>query len=177
MDSETRIYPGEVLEGLKKVVIDLLGEDDLGAVIRVHIRLEQLIGQFVVNLSPHPEHLKRLKLDYDGLVSLALVLGLKEQWGAPFRALGKLRNDFAHKPDMELTKEAVSNLYKSLGPGDKKRVQNCYIKLRDEYKLAGEAKRYAELSPSDQFKLIGISLWGMAQAMAMVAGREPSAEN
>ena len=51
---------------------DLSNEDEMGAVIRAHIRIENLLLKAIRNLTPHPKHLKKLNLDYDGQVTLAL---------------------------------------------------------------------------------------------------------
>lgn len=146
----------------------------MGAVVRAHIRIENLLIQTIENLLPHPKHLKNLGLDYDGRVTLALALGLKEQFGPPFRTLGKLRNDFAHKLDTSLTKQVVSNLYNSLSSEDKEQVQACFKRIKDENEETRHIKRFADLEPRDQFKLIAITLWAVVRAAVNLHPRQAS---
>ena len=135
----------------------------MGAVVRAHIRIESILFSVVEELSPNPQHLRKLGLDYDGYVTLALVLGLSEHLGPPFRALGKLRNDFAHKADFSLNQSSVTNLYTALSGSDKAHVQSMFDRIKgDNEETAG--KKYSELEPMDQFKLIAVTLWAAAQA-------------
>ena len=79
-----------------EIVSILTKEDELGCVIRAHIQIEQLLRRALSRWIPHPEHLNKLNADYDGLVTIALMHGMDESYGPPFRAIGKLRNNFAH---------------------------------------------------------------------------------
>ena len=148
---------------LGKFTEDLSREDEMGAVIRAHIRIENILLAVVEKLTPHPQHLKKLGLDYDGYVTLALALGLKERFGPPLRALGKLRNDFAHKVDFKLTQPAVTNLYAAMATEDKAQVQSMFAQIKDLNEET-RRKRFTELEPMDQFKLIAITLWAVAKA-------------
>lgn len=156
----------EIEAEIQELTTDLFREDEMGAVVRAHIRIENLLIQTIECLLPHPKHLKKLNLDYDARVTLALALGLKEQFGPPFRALGKLRNDFAHKSDTSLTKQVVSNLYDSLSSDDKEQVQACFKRIKDGNEETRHIKRFSELEPRDQFKLIAITLWAVVRAAA-----------
>lgn len=162
-------FSEEVEQGLMNFVDDLFRDDELGAVIRAHIRIEHLIRESVKLLAPHPEHLKRLNLDYGGYVSIAQVLGLDDRFARPFRAMGKIRNDFAHKPDTKLTRQVVNNLYNSLDPIDKKQVQKLFQKIGDKFALSLDAERFEELPPQERFKLIALAIWAMAKSSKMVA--------
>ena len=155
---------------------DLSSEDELGAVIRAHIRIENLLLKAIESLTPRPKHLKKLNLDYDGQVTLALALGLKERFGPPFRALGKLRNDFAHKIDMQLSKSSVANLYSCLGAEEKEQVQECFIRIKDNNEEIRRVQGFTDLEPIDQFKLITVTLWAVAQAVVLLFPDDHSAE-
>ena len=111
---------------------DLSREDEMGMVVRAHIRVESLLIQTVDCLVLRPNLLPKLNLDYDQYVTLALALGLKEQFGPPLRVLGKLRNDFAHKLNTSLTKQSANNFYKSFGADDKRDVQACFERIRGD---------------------------------------------
>jgi hypothetical protein len=157
---------------IQALTADLFREDEMGAVVRAHIRIENLLIQAIECLLPRPAQLKRLNLDYDSRVTLALALGLKERFGPPFRALGKLRNDFAHKLDTSLTKQVVANLYDSLGSEDKEQVQACFRRIKDENEETRHVKRFSDLEPRDQFKLIAITLWAVVRAAVNIHSRE-----
>ncbi len=148
----------------RELTADLFREDEIGAVVRAHIRIENLLNKTIERMLPNPKHLKKLKLDYDGRVTLALALWVKEQFGPPFRALGNLRNKFAHDLNTSLTEEVVANLYESLSPSDKEQVQACFKRIKDENAETRHVQQFTDLAPPDQFKIIAISLWAVVRA-------------
>lgn len=81
-------------EDLQKV---LLGQDELGMVIRAHINIEnELIGFIRSRMSP-PGALDALELDYIGRIKLAGGLGMNKDLRKALAAVGVLRNKFAHR--------------------------------------------------------------------------------
>ena len=146
----------------------------MGAVIRTYIRIESLLIHTVECLLPNPTQLPKLNLDYDDHVTLALALGLKEQFGPPLRGLGKLRNNFAHKLDIKLTKAVVQSLYDCLSSEDKEQVQKCFRRIQDENEETRHVKRFVDLEPADQFKLISITLWAVVKAAALLHSKRLS---
>ena len=98
--------PQEIL-GLDEFAEDLGAEDDLGAVIRAHIRIENLLYELLERMSPNPVALKSLNLNYDREVRLAVLLGMDSSLAPPLKLLGKLRNKFAHRIDAAITSEFV----------------------------------------------------------------------
>jgi ribosomal protein L20A (L18A) len=158
-------------QDIQILVKDLFRDDEIASVIRTHAKIEDLLTKTVEALTPKPQHLKRLNLDHDGRITLALALGLKDQFGPPFRAFAKLRNDFAHKPDTALTKEAVENLYKSLGSEEKQQIQECFRKMKASNSQELTENKYSELSPNDQFKIIAVTLWSVVRAAVHLHGK------
>jgi hypothetical protein len=156
--------PVKIQAEIDEFVKDLFREDEMGSVIRAHIRIEYLLLQIINNLIPKPQHVKNLGLDYDGAVTLALALGLNDQFGPPFRALGKLRNNFAHKLDTSINSVVAKNLYSSLSTDTKDQVQRCFHRIKDEHESTRHVKRFADLDPNDQFKLIATTLWAVLRA-------------
>lgn len=167
-------FPLAIEEELNQFTADLSREDEMGAVIRAHIRIENILLLVLDNLIPNPKHLKQLRLDYDGHVTLALSLGLNERFGAPLRTLGKLRNDFAHRIDFKLSKQAVTNLYKSLSTEDKTEVQSVFSRIKGLSDHTRDIGRFSNLEPMDQFKLIAVTLWAVVQAALLLHSREIS---
>ena len=149
---------------LNEFIEDLFREDELGAVVRGHIKIESLLIQILELLSPKPSHLKKLNLDYDGNVTLALLLGLKDDFGPSLRAIGKLRNDFAHKPNTALTKASCQNLYKSLSENEKSLLQDRFKRIKKTNKSLSKYGSFKNIEPRDQFVLITMAIWAPLQA-------------
>lgn len=134
----------------------LSSEDDLGAVVRVAIWVESLVMRLVEQPLPAPKALKDLNLDYHGKVQLAVALGMPEEMAAVLKALGSLRNRFAHQLDMVLKESDVSNVYKALPPARRSYLHEFLKQMHAEGLVPTE--RYASLSPRVQLSLIAMSI-------------------
>ena len=143
----------------------LMGEDELGVVVRAHIHIESVLLRLLDRMVVDPASLKKMDLNYSQRVNFALTLGLKAQHGPPLLALGTLRNAFAHRPETKLSKDRVDNLYKSLGAEDRKLVQRCYETTNS--KMLREAPGLRSLPPKDQFVLMATVMRGMLIAAVM----------
>jgi hypothetical protein len=104
----------EIKDRETKLFSALEGEDDLGVVLRSHIYIEHELKQYILELAPKPEHIKFSDYEYNGMVVLALALGLSPELKAALSSIGSLRNRFAHKLDMTLTMQEANNIYNSL---------------------------------------------------------------
>lgn len=92
-------------------------EDDLGRVVRGHIHIEHELQQTIFFAAPNTDQLKSFeRQEFSEKVRLALVLGLKSDLASALNAAGNLRNKFAHRPDMKLSKEVANNLIAALPP-------------------------------------------------------------
>jgi hypothetical protein len=147
----------------------VLGEDDLAAVVRAHIHIENRLLRFIDLTCPTPKHLKKMELDFSQQVQLALALGLPEDCGPPLHAIGNMRNAFAHRLAAKLSKDRVDSFYKTFSASDKTIVQEIYDRLQ---KGATKSKRkdFRKLEPKDQFVLLVTSLRSMIQANINLAG-------
>lgn len=164
--------PDHLRHDLDEMVKDLFREDEMGAVIRAHIRLENLLLMLVELLAPSPTHLRKLNLDYDGQVTLALTLGLDDGLGPALRAMGNLRNRFAHRLETKLDSGSINNLYASLRPVDKQQVQVSFKRIRETNESITNVTQFSELPPGDQFKLIAVTLWAALQAAVLLVQQE-----
>ena len=149
----------ELKEELDAFVADLFGEDEIGSVIRSHIRLELLLNELVEHLVPNPEHLKKLNLDYDETITLGLMMGMNSEFGPPLRVMGKLRNAFAHNLNTNLDANVVTSLSKSMNQKLKDQVQASFLRIRESNESIQQFRRFAEVPSRDRFKLIAVSLW------------------
>ena len=167
--------PQHVQDAIDAFAKDLGREDEMGSVVRAHIRIENLLVELVEGMVPKPTQLKRLNLEYDGYVSLALALGLEDERGPALRAMGSLRNRFAHKLDTALDLSTVKGLYDALAPRDKEQVQASFGRIRSQHDAVQVAKNYASLSPKDQFQLIALIIWLSLKSKVLIMRGEARA--
>lgn len=154
----------------------LSGEDDLGVVIRVAIWTENILVRLVEQPLPAPKELEKLNLDYHGRISLAVALGMPADMAPALRALGSLRNRFAHRLDMKLTTADVANIFNALPAQRRSYIQDFLNQMHKEGVTA--RAKYSLLSAQDQFKLIAMSLrsfllGGLDEQAALLKARQP----
>lgn len=141
----------------------LEGEDDLGVVLRAHIVIEHELKDFVMASAPKPEHVKFSDYDYDGVVTLACILGLSPELKPALSSIGNLRNKFAHELDMKLADQQTNNLYKLLSGSIKSNVQEAYADLLKTPKYQG----YPKINDLDPKTLFGICVIFIREEIAM----------
>ena len=95
---------------------------------------------------------------------------LKEELKGPLLALGRLRNEFAHRLDAALTEARVDGFYKTFGGDDKQSIHQAFNRTRKSLGVPSK-KRMKQLSPQDRFILYAVSL----RAVLLVAIEEVSA--
>lgn len=139
-----------------KLLRVLLGQDELGVVVRAHIYIEEYIDQFLILMSDKNEYIEKMNLDFSNKLRLALALGLDEELYKPLVSLSKIRNKFAHKTDSFLNKSDVNNFYKGFVGEDKDGLQKI-IEINPN-RTAGLADKYSKLSVSEQFVIMVIYL-------------------
>jgi len=126
------------------------GEDDLGVVIRSHIIIENGLNSFIERLMYDKKEFRKINLEFDKKVKLAVSLGLTDRFKAPLCSLGKLRNQFAHTIRSEISAQDANNLYKSFSAEDKKVLHDSLVRTRkelpehrvDEYKNLAPRVKY-----------------------------------
>jgi hypothetical protein len=153
----------------------LMGEDELGVVLRTHIHIEAWINELLGRMGLDMARLDKAQLEYHQRVHLAIALGLKHEHCAPLLAIGTIRNAFAHNLGAALTKERVNNLHNSLSPGDKAIVQRVYQKTNAqvESRAGDRPGSLRNLEPKDQFILMATAIHGMLRAAVVQLGGEP----
>lgn len=143
---------------------DLLNGDPVGLIIRAHIHIERLLIEFIESSLVAPAALKSLKLDYSGRVTLALALGLPPDFDKPLRALGTIRNGFAHRLDAGLGDQEAKILQRALGPHLKIMLDSYRTA---QLKWAELPKLPNELEPIDRIRLFLVTLWSGVALAAM----------
>jgi hypothetical protein len=135
----------------------LMGEDELGVVIRAHTHIEASLNELLDIFVVTPKFLHDANLSYGQKVRLAGAHGLKKHHVPPLLAMGKIRNQFAHKLNAKLTKERVSELYASFAPEDRKVLHLSYHDTKSKM-LIEKGPDFRKLEPKDQFILMAVSL-------------------
>jgi len=109
----------EIDEERSQLSVDLANEDDLGAVVRGHIRIESLLVRYINAKLKYPKHIESQRFGYYERSSLALALGLRGELKGPLRALGSIRNDFAHSANVIISEKNYIDFISSFSKGDK----------------------------------------------------------
>ena len=135
----------------------LIGEDELGLVIRSHLYIENLLDELLVLLFPCPKHYEEMQLNYSVKVRLACAMGLNPSCKSMLLAVGDIRNKFAH------------NLGKSI---DENMVRDFHSKVDDDLRLAtseilnninaeNNLKSFTDAHPRDQYFFLVVRLWSI----------------
>ena len=135
----------------------LQGEDDLGMVVRAHIRIELCLNELISTLAVDISHIDKMNLEYAQRVHLAVGLGLLPTCAPPLLVMGTLRNAFAHRATATLGRQEVNNLYKALPADDRVIVNQAYEKTKRQLASAG-MPQFRALPPKDQFIFIVVGL-------------------
>lgn len=65
----------------QKLMSVLLNEDELGAVIRAHMALEQDADRFVSLVANNSDYIQKMQIDFSNKLKLAVAFGLDEEIG------------------------------------------------------------------------------------------------
>ena len=148
----------------------LLGEDELGVVVRAHIHIEAWLNELLSRMGVDMKCLDKAELEYHQRVHLAVALGLKKQHCSPLLAFGSIRNAFAHNINATLTKERVTNLYNTLSPEDQEIAQRVYKSTNAKLNASGQPNSLRGLEPKDQFVILATAVHGMLRAAVVQLG-------
>jgi len=135
-------------------------DDDLIAVVRGHLYVESMLNRLIESLLPYPKEIENSRLGWPQRVELSLALGLKKQYGAPLKKLGKIRNTFAHQPDASIQQKDILDLYRCLNKSDQAIVLNSYRKACGKHDDL-QNKEFGNLDHKSKFALIVISIVAM----------------
>ena len=150
----------------------LLGEDELGMVIRGHVHIEHELEGFIRARLTKPKELDQLKLDFSGRVKLAIALGLDERFRPALNFVGGLRNRFAHQLDIAIRSEDARDFYKALDEEAKEIAATQYKATHAKFKIPGRPGDMGQPDPRDRCTLFFVVLWSAvavagAQARAL----------
>lgn len=137
---------------------ELTKEDALGVVLRGAIHIDHELIALVDETSACSAAIKHSNFDYFQRVMIGVALGLNPELAAPLKTIGSLRNRFAHVPNVELGKNEVDAIYKSLSPDHKKIVQTTFKAVRSRHPNSRFASTYSDLVPLDKLVFLIIAL-------------------
>lgn len=160
----------------RQTLIDAFrGNDDLGAVIRSHIVIEQYLNDIIESVLSKPDiYRKHINFDYHIKVKLVIAIGLDQRFGPALNALGKLRNDFAHNIRQNIAKQDANNIYKALDTERKETVQKVFESIKKRYSEEN-FPNYRDLCPKDKFLLYVIALAGALEVAVDLSGSKSHA--
>lgn len=147
----------------------LLGEDELGMVLRAHIHVEASLNNLLQLVIPLPQHLPSLR--YRQRVELACAMGLKSQYRSALIVLGEIRNDFAHKVDSRLSEEKVTRLYKAFTSEGQTLLQMSYEASKSRM-LIESGPSFSDLQPRNRFIIMALVLKSMLVAAVFAVNKK-----
>jgi hypothetical protein len=149
--------PAVAFEDAKKFAREfsnaLLGEDELGVIIRAHIFIEAELDKCLKARLKNVDALGD-GLEYQMKVRIALAAGLRANLQQPLNALGKLRNKFAHRLGMTLTKEDADNFYATFSKEERDSVE------RSLKRIGREVSSHKDDHPKSRMVIYVLALWG-----------------
>jgi hypothetical protein len=100
---------------LVRFVFDLRKDDPLRMLVRAQTHIEHALRQFIIANAPSPRHTEPEELDFEGIVRLAMILGLNSEIKPALMALNSLQRKFVRRIDMEFGSQEADNFYNLLG--------------------------------------------------------------
>ena len=149
----------------------LQAEDELGMVVRAHIRIELCLNELISLLAVDQTYIDKMSLEYAQKVNLAVGLGLLPGYAPPLLVMGSLRNAFAHRAEAALGRQEVNNLYKAMPADDRVIANQAYERTKKQLKTTNMPP-FRSLPPKDQFIFIAVGL----RAALMFAVEEAKAK-
>lgn len=143
----------------------LQSEDELGVVVRSHILIEAKLNEFLDAVVSFPKELPSLR--YYQKVELACALGLPTCHAPSLKALGDIRNAFAHNPDSGITNGIATKLRNSLSDIERRAAAVICKALANSGADIGQGD-LDKLEPRALFTVVAIAL----RSMLTVAGQE-----
>lgn len=133
----------------------LLGEDELGLVVRAHIHVEARLNKLLDAFTLRPALLPRLR--YEQRVNLAAALGLAERAVPPLKKIGDIRNLFGHKVDTSLTAGIIDDFFQTFSEVDQKAILDGHKKTHAALPTQ-VPENFSDLSPRGKFIVMAIAL-------------------
>ncbi|MGR9406273.1 hypothetical protein ACU8MI_06945 [Rhizobium leguminosarum] len=151
----------------KELFRTLENNDTLAIVVKCAIFIEAEIIELIKGAIHNPAALDGLDLTYHQRCGLAVALGLNQRFARPLKAIGTIRNKFAHRIDAQLSKDQADNLYDAFDPIDKQIINEVGSHLAELRRT-----KFSQLEPIERFVIYVISLRaGIVYAQKVQSGQ------
>jgi hypothetical protein len=140
---------------LVRFVFDLHKKDPLGMLARGQAHIEHALRQFILANAASPQHASHHDLNFEGIVSLAVILGLDAEIKPALTALSSLQTKFVRKVDVEFGAQEADNFYTLLSPTLKSMLHEVYREFRARENLP----QFKRLAPPIRLTWFLIGLW------------------
>ncbi|MDH6650358.1 UNVERIFIED_ORG: hypothetical protein M2312_005031 [Rhizobium esperanzae] len=131
----------------------LENNDTLAIVVKSAIFIETEIIELINGAMHNPSALNGLDLTYHQRCGLAIAVGLNQRFSKPLKAIGTIRNKFAHRVDAQFGKDQADNLYDAFDPVDKSIINKVGSHLAKH-----RNKPFSKLDPMERFVICVIAL-------------------
>lgn len=92
---------------IQKLVFD---EDEMSPILKGHLFIEKILETLISNNLSNPKAFFKRTRAFDLKVDLALAMGIiDEKYFSAFKAINKVRNNYAHKHEYRVTIEDLSS--------------------------------------------------------------------
>ena len=149
-------------------------EDELGVVVRAHIHIEFLVRQFIDEHVVASDSIEKMELEYRQIVQLAIALGMDASLEGPLKALGTIRNKFAHQKNARLTNELTTNFYKTLDGQLKEYVHIAFDSLKKGFEkdLKVDILGFSMQDPKIQFEVMMVALHAVLKSVVKRSNKQ-----
>jgi hypothetical protein len=146
---------------------DISQDNSLSVVIRAAIHVEQEVNKLIRATVHDPKAFDRMDITYFQRMEFAVVLGLQPRFLSPLKALGMIRNKFAHQIRPDVTKSDADAFYASFSAEEKTIIQDVYSRqLKKGIYTTKRPTRMSDLDPLERFTLYAATL-----RSAIIVGR------
>ena len=136
---------------------DLLREDELGMIVRAHLHIENELRAFIQLTARSPGRFK--KLTYSKRIDVALEHGLLSELEKPLRAIGSLRNRFAHRLGTTVDQAESETISKALDILAEDIAESSYARTRQKLGAVEMPDRIDLLPPIERVAFYLFTIW------------------
>ncbi|MBQ0819483.1 hypothetical protein KBI52_04500 [Microvirga sp. HBU67558] len=159
MDETESLFGADAMEFSKA----LTGEDDLAAIIRSHLYIEHELNVFLEGRIPE-QVFETIHIEYFDKIKLAVSLGFPSKYKAALKAVGTIRNKFAHNLRTQLTSTMLDELYQVFDPVTKEGIQWGFKRINPHFPGRSKPKSHKEMPLRDRLSLYVVHIWAGLKA-------------
>ncbi len=124
-------------------------------IVRAQARIEFALRQFIIGNAMSPRHIEGRDLEFEGVLRLALILGLNSEIRPALRALAALQKKFIRNSDAEFDRQDADNFYNILGPELRSVLRDVY----EGFKIERNLPHFKRQPPLTRLVWFLIGIW------------------